>query len=163
MTQIGDAAETLLAMLVVEFNKPGQLGNFCSAAVMPGSAVPYDEGQEACGGSLWVRLTTANPSAAFPAADTTVNNCAVTLAYPFEVGVMRPAPLAEMIGDELVLPTEEENTAAALRQLEDMETMYRTLVMFGDEVEALLPGIYTPIGPEGGVVGGKWTFTIGLI
>jgi hypothetical protein len=44
-----------------------------------------------------------------------------------------------------------------------METMYRTLVMFGEKVEALLPGIYTPLGPEGGVVGGKWTFTIGLI
>jgi hypothetical protein len=110
-----------------------------------------------------VRLTTANPSASFPAADTTVTNCASTLAYPFEVGVMRPAPLAEVIGDELVLPTEEENTAAALQQLDDLETMYRALVMFGEEVEALLPGIYTPIGPEGGVVGGKWTFTIGLI
>jgi hypothetical protein len=154
--------EIFLNMAMTEFQKPGQNASFCSVALMPGNAVPYDYGQENCGGSLWVRLSSANPSASFPLADVTVNNCTSSLAYPLEIGVMRPAPLAEMVGDAFQLPTDAENSAATEQQLADMESMYAAIIAFADEVELLTPGIYTPIGPEGGVVGGRWTLTVGL-
>lgn len=163
MSAIGAALEILLNMVMTEFQKPGQTAGFCSVSLMPGSDVPYDYGQESCGGSLWVRLMTSNPSVSFPANDVTVSNCVSTLAYQVEVGVMRPAPLAEVIGQEVELPTETENGDAALQQLDDMESMYAAIIAFADEVELLTPGFYTPIGPEGGVVGGKWTLAIGLI
>lgn len=153
----------LLSNVMDELQKPGQNASLCAVTLMPGNEVPYDYGQESCGGMLWVRLVSANPSAEFPLADVTASNCASTLAYPCEVGIMRPAPLAEMVNDELILPNDTDNSEATEQQLLDMESMYRALIALGDNVENVLPGTYFPLGPEGGVVGGRWTFTIGLL
>lgn len=163
MTAITAAMELLISKVMAELQKPGQNADLCAIGPMPGSDVPYDYGQESCGGILWVRLASANPSASFPLADVTVDNCAVTLAYPLELGIMRPAPLAEMMGEELQLPTDAENAAAVEQQMKDLESMYIAIRALGDDVESVLPGIYTPRGPEGGVVGGTWTLTVGLI
>ena len=163
MSAIGDAMDVLLNRVMRELQKPGQNASLCAITPMPGSDVPYDYGQESCGGILWVRLVSANPSVSFPLSDVTVTNCASTLAYPLEVGIMRPAPLAEMVGDELRLPTDAENAAAVEQQMLDLESMYIAIVGLGEDVENVLPGFYTPRGPEGGVVGGAWTLTVGLI
>lgn len=163
MTDLVGAMEVLLQAVMTELQKPGGDTNFCAITLMPGSDVPYDYGQESCGGVLWVRLTSAAPSVSFPASDITVNNCFSTLAYPMEIGIMRPAPLAEVVGDSLVLPTDADNAAATARQIDDMHAIYRAIFVFKEsgEVEDLMPGSYTPRGPEGGVVGGIWTLSIG--
>lgn len=160
---IYDAMEIMVNLTMAELQKPGQNADMCLISVMPGAEVPYDYGQEACGGMLWVRLTSANPSASFPLADVTVDNCGVTLAYPLEVGIMRPMQGIEVFATEAQLPTAANNGDAALQQILDLESMYRAIINLGDEVENVMPGIYTPLGPEGGVVGGKWTFSVGLV
>lgn len=164
MTTLSGAMEILLQAVMTELQKPGGDTNFCVVSLMPGSDVPYDYGQESCGGILWIRLTSAAPSVAFPAADITVDNCFATLAYPLEIGIMRPAPLAEVVNDQFILPTAAENAAATDRQILDMQAIYRAMFEFkaNDEVEDLMPGSYTPRGPEGGVVGGVWTLAVGL-
>lgn len=164
MSDLSGAMEVLLQAVVAELQKPGGDTNFCVVSQMPGSDVPYDYGQESCGGILWVRLTSAAPSVSFPAADITSSNCFSTLAYPLEVGIMRPAPLAEVVGDSLVLPTAAENAAAVQRQIADMQAIYRAIYVFKEvqDIEDLMPGSYSPRGPEGGVVGGIWTLSVGI-
>lgn len=164
MPSITGAMEILLQAVMTELQKPGGDTNFCVISMMPGSDVPYDYGQEACGGILWVRLTSAAPSVSFPANDITAANCFSTLAYPLEIGIMRPAPLAEVLDSQLILPTASENALAVDRQMLDMQAMYRAIYAFKEaqDIEDLMPGSYQPRGPEGGVVGGIWTLSVGL-
>lgn len=162
MSAIRVVMDALLTHTMAELQKPGQNASLCAVAAMPGSEIPYDYGQESCGGLLWVRLAGANPTVSFPSADVTASSCAQTLAYSLEVGIMRPAPLAEVNGDEFILPTDQENGNATEQQMLDMESMLVAIANLREDVEDLLPGTYTPLGPEGGVVGGRWTLTVGL-
>ena len=162
MSAIGGAMDVLLNYVMAELNKLNT-GGLCAISRMAGAEVPLDYGQESCGGLLFVRLVSANPSVSFPGNDTTINSCSAMLAWPLEVGIFRPAPLAELVNDELILPTDTENSTAQEQQMLDLECMYRALIRLGnEEVEDLIIGSYTPQGPEGGVVGGRWGFTVGL-
>jgi hypothetical protein len=164
MSSLSGAMEVLLQDVMSELQKPGGNTNFCAITVMPGSDVPYDYGQESCGGILWVRLVSATPSVSFPNADVTADQCGSLLAFPLEIGIMRPAPVAEVVGDQFILPTTVEQTAAVDQQIEDMLRVYAAMTNFGHhaDVSNYVPGTYVPRGPEGGVVGGIWTLTIGL-
>lgn len=136
--------------------------DFCSITVQPGAQPIYDFGAESCGGMLWVRLNSANLSRSFPESDMTVNNCAYTMAYLAEVGVIRPAPMVENAGmNQLEMPNDAEQFNASRAQLQDMQAMLNGLKSIGARMDDFIIQIYNPIGPEGGVVGGYWTFVFG--
>lgn len=158
--KLSEMVDIVLAALIVELRKDNVLDDLCTVSLYPGDSVPIDYAE--CGGMAWVRLLTANPSAAFPAPDVTINNCASTLAFPLEMGILRRAPLADSILDASIdLPSEEENTKSTHEQLDDVERMYRAIQRAARDIDLVVAGSYTPAGPDGGVVGGTWTLTVG--
>jgi hypothetical protein len=51
--------------------------------------------------------------------------------------------------------------AAVNQQIEDMMAMRRALLCC-DAIESSVMGLYTPVGPDGGLVGGTWLVSIGM-
>lgn len=152
--------DIILAAVLVELRKDGTDGNLCSVTKFPGEGVALDYAE--CGGMLWVRLVSAAPSASFPAPVQSLDNCARSLAFPVEVGLMRPAPIpANFVTGEMDLPSDEDHSAATDRQLDDMQAMYRGLRAAQQEIEYMIVGNYSPQGPTGGTVGGVWSLTVG--
>lgn len=147
-----------LDALNAELTASGEADGLCAIALYPGDGVPLDYGVESCGGMAWVRLVSAVPSATFPAAEVRVNNCATTLAFEGELGLFRPAPIIEEDGE---LPSDEAHIAAANAQYDDIELMYRVFNRVKSQIEFLIVRQYTPVGPQGGVVGGVWGFAFG--
>lgn len=158
MSAIGILAESLEA-LTDELRADGTDADLCARTVFGGSAVPLDFGE--CGGMAWVRLASAVPSASFPTPTTSVDNCAYSLALTVEMGVARPAPMGEQGINGYQPPTEDEEFESAQSQMLDMDAMHRALVALRRAHDLMVLGSYAPLGPEGGVVGGVWTFTIG--
>jgi hypothetical protein len=150
----------LLESLSAQIRAAGKEDDYCSITIQPGNAVVYDFGPDSgCAGGAWVRLVSANPSVSFPSADVGINNCASTLAYTLEIGMAGPVPgLDERLG-RFVLPTDEEQFDAAMRQASEMDLMYEAIR--GAGIPQMVVGAYTPIGPDGGVLGGTWTLSAG--
>lgn len=159
---LGTATGVLLDYAKDELRVDGTLDTICFASVIPGSGVYADYGTEECGGMLWVRLATAFPSAQFPQPHTRNDNCAMPLAYPLEIGVLRPAPATESFGKDLDLPNEADSFEASQQAFKDMHALHRAILKFSRRVDETLLGSYTPIGPEGDVLGGNWALTIAL-
>lgn len=147
----------LLDSLTAEFRAAGLHEDLCSMTIQPGAIVPADYGD--CGGMAWVRLASSNPTVSFPTGDLTINNCAYSLAHVVEVGAFRAGPLPEQVGGGVVLPTDEEQFEAARMQFADMAAMRRAITKAPIDYKIL--GTYQPIGPQGGVLGGTWTVTVG--
>lgn len=156
---IGGIMDVLLANTLKELRADGTGENLCAASLVPGDQFSMDYGE--CGGILMVRLNTANPSAAFPSADVTIDNCAYTLAFPIEVGVFRPAPKITTRLGKALPPGDAENTAATHMMLQDLKAMHRAIRALKEEVELVVIGQYVPQGPIGDLVGGSWTLTVG--
>lgn len=121
----------------------------CRCEVMPGAAPVYDFIEE---GQAWVRLVSAFPSLIFPTQDQTPRNCATPRVGQFEVGIIRCAPMMSEGGDA---PSAEEEFEAVRLQLADMQAMRRAIQCCMGKMKHVL-GVYTPIGPEGGALGGTW-------
>lgn len=153
--------DVLLASLVVELRKDDTLKGLCSITVFGGDSIPMDYGLESCGGMVWARLTSANPTLAFPAADTTVDSCTASLAYGVELGVIRPAPFVDEAAGRITLPTEEDQREAAILQNNDMLAMHRAYKAARDDIDLMVIGQYQPYGPQGDVMGGFWSATVG--
>lgn len=150
----------LLEALTGQIRDAGKEDDYCSITVQPGNAVPVDFGPESdCRGTAWVRLVSASPTVSFPNADLSVNNCAYELAYVVEVGMFFPAPMMEDQMGNFALPSDMDQFEAAQRQGDEMALMYRAIQ--DADVPQKLVGSYIPQGPEGGVLGGLWTLTIG--
>lgn len=160
MSQLGEVMDALLTNLIQEVGDD----TMCSKSLMPGDSVLAEYvGLENCGGMLWVRYTTAGPSVSFPAQGLTVDNCAYTLAVPIEIGILRPAPQAtQPIGRSVALPTDEEHNRATHQQIDDMMTIRRAIQKSAQGIDESVLGSYQPIGPQEGVVGGYWMFTVSV-
>jgi hypothetical protein len=160
MRSINVMLAELLEALTAQIRAKGREDDYCSITVQPGNAVVFDFGPESgCKGSAWVRLVAANPTASFPAANVGINNCAYSLAFICEVGMIAPAPVLEDHLGNLSVPDDTELFDAAMRQAEEMQMMFDA-IRAADIPEKVL-GDYTPQGPDGGVLGGTWTVTIG--
>lgn len=150
----------LLERLTAEIRAAGKQDDYCSVTIQPGTAVVFDFGPESdCRGTAWVRLVSANPTASFPAPDTTVNNCISLLAYTVEMGALFPAPVMEETLGAFILPEDIELFEASMRQVREMTMMHKALKAAAIPEKVL--GDYAPIGPEGGVLGGTWTLVVG--
>lgn len=111
-------------------------------------------------GQAWIRLINAYPSNDIGVALTTPGNCAGTgFGYDLEVGILRGIRIEENGG---ALPAEEMLSAVQL-QVADMLTMQQALECCALDNKDFVIGQYLPIGPEGGLVGGTWTISIGII
>jgi hypothetical protein len=153
-------ADILLATLVVALRDKGG-EEVCSTAIYHGDSVTLDYAD--CGGMAWVRLVSTGPSRNFPSVISDLNACGASLAHTFELGVMRAAPLATALlaGSGVDLPDDAENTEAAALALDDMEALWAAIQMAAQDIELLVPGTYTPVGPTGGSLGGTWSVTVG--
>lgn len=152
----------VLDALLAELKADGTDADLCSKTIMPGDTTIADYGTESCGGMVWLRLVNANTTVSFPTNDVTVNNCTHLLAFNAEVGVLRPATLPESNEvNQFDLPTDEEQWDEADLQLKDLTAMHRALKAVGQEMDDFIIQAYTPIGPDGGVVGGTWSFVFG--
>lgn len=159
-------ASQMLLILLDAFNeeliRDGSREELCALTIYPGNAIVIDYGAgEGCGGMGWVRLVSSAPTVRFPNADLSVDNCTYSLAHVVEIGLMRPAPLPGEFAGEISLPDDEEHRAASVRQIDDMELMHRALKEARNDIPLTVIGGYTPLGPEGGAVGGTWSITVG--
>jgi hypothetical protein len=152
----------LLEQLVAQLRDAGQLDSMCAVTAYPGNAVPADYvGGDECGGMAWVRHVSSNPTVRFPAADVSVDNCLSTLAHIIEVGIIRPAPIPQSDGRDVDLPDPIEHLNSALDIAEDMVLMKNAIARAARSIDFVILGSYSPVGPEGGAVGGTWSLTVG--
>ena len=138
-------------------------GPGASVQVRPGERfAPYlSTAEDECKcGIGWVRLVSvAGPTGEGDAAAQFRNAdgdlCGpFTWTVTFEMGVQR----CPTLGDAHRNPTGAESLADTLRQLSDLRAMRAAMRCCFDSVP-IVPGEYTPIGPEGMCFGGSWTFT----
>lgn len=147
----------LLGAISSELTASG-LPGLCFVGALPGAAIAMDyiESPNGCGGMLWVRLNTMFPSSDFPFPDTTGQTG--IYAMEFEVGLLRNAPTLD---GRNRLPTVEHQLDATRIQLADMAAMRRAICAYlQTNNRTFAIGVYTPVGPEGGALGGGWTVTV---
>ncbi|UOK18344.1 hypothetical protein SEA_BRUHMOMENT_27 [Arthrobacter phage BruhMoment] len=159
--KIRDALDILLAELIVALREDGLTDEeMCAVAVFPGGGIPVDSD---CGVTIWVRLVEGAATTQFPNAGFADNRkvCWWNLLTTVEMGVLRPAPIPDDTLSQIEMPTSEEQTAAAHKQMDDMEAMNRAIMAAKRSIDELVPVNYTPVGPDGGVVGGTWAMTVG--
>lgn len=160
MRPIQDLMAALLESLTAEIRKAGKEDDYCAITIYPGTGVPVDFGPESgCRGTAWVRLVSANPSISFPSADNGLNNCAYSLAYTVELGMVGPAPVMEDRLGNFIVPDDVEQFEASMRMLGELEIMHAALR--NADIDQMVVGDWSPQGPEGGVMGGLWTAQIG--
>ena len=157
--KVVEALAVLVDALKEELGKAENMDDFCSMTIMPGNEIPLDLD---CGGSGWVRLVSVVPSEAFPSQSARPGNCGYMLAYSVEMAVFRPAPQMRKFANDVTVPSDEENFIAAEQQMADMTAMHAAMRSASQLFPDFLLGSYVPQGPEGGLVGGVWSMTIGL-
>lgn len=112
-----------------------------------------------CGLQAWVRLVESYPSTEFPIRDADPAHFNAPMADTIEVGVVRPT----ILGEARELPSQDDWLALMLDCLADREKMLRAIRCCldtpADPVSHTITG-YTPMGPQGGVIGGIWSITI---
>lgn len=156
MAIMGRALDALNEELLADGTREG----LCEMALLHGDAVLLDYGMESCGGMGWVRLVSANPTTNFPQ-PAQAGSCTSDLAFPMEMGIIRPAPMPETFQKKVTLPSADAQGAATSLALDDMAAMRRALMVMQQDMEQFQLGTYSPMGPEGGTQGGLWTFTVG--
>lgn len=151
----------LLESLRRSIRMHGLEDDLCAVMLAPGAQVAADYGTEACGGMAWVQLTSAAPTVTFPTPASSPDNCAYTLLFSFNVGILRPVAMPEVFGEEVQFPEDSEMTAAAEQQYRDLHLIHEAIKGVQSGVGNMVLGTYAPIGPEGAVVGGSWDVTVG--
>ena len=157
--------EKALACLIVRLEEAD--APVCRAFWHPGANAPWD----ACGetgdgaeGQAWIAVPRVYPSDNFPSETIDAHRCFPRgYAAELTVGVLRCAATIDSAGDA---PTSEQVTADALKVSRDRALALDAIVccLIGDDAD---PGIYrmgawTPLGPDGGCVGGQWTVTVAV-
>lgn len=140
----------------------------CRAVRHPGPRPPADvcEHTSAGDGQAWVGLVSIYPTSGYDRApwpaqtSTAVQQCSADLAVTLSIGTLR---CAATIDNANRPPTPARVRADADGQTADAALLYRAMCVTlsaADEIDLWLPGRWTPIGPQGGCVGGEWQVTI---
>lgn len=136
-------------------------GNTCFSGVTVGDSFISMSGigdcEDACG-EMWVRVATMYPSTSTGVAEVGQVNCHTSLGLDIEIGAIRCFEMHE--GGEA--PTAAELLAANMQSMDDAAAIYRAIVCCNHFPDVVV-GQWTPIGPEGGMVGGIWTLAVGLV
>jgi hypothetical protein len=154
------ASLTLLACLTIAVQ----------AAANPPRNIQFLPGQQAgedisiyndlcCEGTAFIRMTTTYPSfQGFPAPDTEAIPCQQqATALNYEVGIMRCAPG----GTAAFVPTAENWRSAYEQSMIDMKSLYQAACCYKGQydMDAMLMGPWSPVGPQGGCLMGALTIT----
>jgi hypothetical protein len=114
---------------------------------------------ECCDGQLWGRVVTITPHQTTQQGRGAVSMppCGVDyLIATVAIGLIR---CAASISDSGKSPSAGRLTADGYQQLDDMTAIERVILC---DPRTLNVQSWNPLGPEGGCVGGEWTFTIAL-
>jgi len=123
----------------------------CFCGILPGEQVPFDYSD---GGMAWVRTALIAP---MPVLDAGGRACGVEYDVTVSLGVLRCAP---MLSDSGEFPTVEEQFEAFRQQTVDMGIIHKVIACCKTGIGSNAAiGEYTPVGPEGGALGGAWTAT----
>lgn len=156
MSFVSDTAQALLSCFEDELTSspnPIPLKNICLRV----GEIPFDveDGTDlCCEGFAWVRVVRIYPSVRFPQQVDDPNNCNVSsYAIELEMGAIRCMPF-ERDCDIW--------TAAALQVDADAAAMRRALCCYRPTVvtDQVLAGEWTPVGSDGGCIGGTMTITV---
>lgn len=162
LTQRATEVATLLLDRLLEVIREQSWNDPCITTVMPGSAVPFDYCNQCEEGMAWVRIVEILPLTSSDQAGG--RPCVDGYDATVEVGMIRGAHLPQELPDGIVLPDAVDQYDDAMRQYEEMGVMLCALNSIPLEVASgpVTVSAYTPIGPEGGCVGGTWLATVGL-
>lgn len=133
----------------------------------PGTTAPWDacgESGDGAEGQVWVAVPRVYPSDNFPVETTAAHRCAPRgFAAELTVGVLR---CAAVVDDHGRAPSAEAVTDDALKVSRDRSIVLDAIVccLMGEDAD---PGTYrlggwTPLGPDGGCVGGTWSVTVAV-
>lgn len=150
-----DLATCLCAQIITD-----GLPETCYCGLIPGEApaVGYF-GDCENNGVAYVRLANAYPSKSIGQQDLSVSNCGSVMGLDIEVGILRMMTVGDEDGN---MPTAGEILEATQLQVADMLTMRRA-VECCLQPEDYVMGSYTPVGPDGGILGGSWEVNLQVI
>ena len=145
---------TLRECAVEQINTP-----VCRIFTNPGPDAPHDSCEKHANGSdgqMWVAHM--GSTAGWPSQTGEPVNCATAWREYYEIGITR---CAAKIGDNQQAPKAEAITADAIQQEDDRLALRRALICcLTVEGRDLIIEDWTAIPPQGGCVGGVWTFYI---
>lgn len=157
MAEVEAASARLVNILTTVTNYVTEAnGAPCSATLAPGAVVDWGGcGQCESGacGMVYVRVEAMFRSFTFPEPTLEIG-CGAPLALQLRVGVLRCLSVDSNGGLD-----DAESTEAALVALSDALAVRRALACMSGDV---VLGIYEPLGPQGGCVGGEWQVTVDL-
>lgn len=114
---------------------------------------------DCCSGQLWLRVVSQVPAALGGRA--TAPNCGVPAwTVTFGLGLLR---CAQTVRDDGSAPPPAALTAEALQVATDAATLCRVIECDWTKIsglERITPTVWTPLGPDGGCVGGEWQATV---
>lgn len=152
-TEVGAVVEALATCLCAQILADGT-PKTCFCGVIPGAAIPMDMVTGTCkdaDGMAFVRLVNTYPANQVGVQNLEPGNCAVGQGVDLEVGIIRCFPLTRSGGS----PKPDVLLARTKLQIADERTMRRAInCCEWLDAQDFVVGLYTPIGPEGGVLGG---------
>lgn len=153
---IWPAIASLTGCLCEEVIRSG-LPPVCICTPLPGETIATDYVSEDAG-MAWVRLQSAWPSTSFPNPSGSAT-CTAPIAYGLELGLAYCAPTLE---DDGAPPGFSAQFDATRVQLAAMAAIRRAIICCFPTARAadVVLGLYVPMGPEGGVVGGSWAISV---
>lgn len=152
---LADTVEALATCLCAQLLAAGT-PRLCFCGLVSGTEVPLDLATSAgkcrnANGFAFIRLASTYPSTQVGVADLTPGNCAKSQGLDLEVGVFRCYPVMRDGSN----PPPDKMLASTKLQYADEQTMRKAISCCGWlEPEDFVVGLYVPIGPEGGIVGG---------
>jgi len=159
MTGVQDRLEMLAECLCAQI-KSDALPDVCFCGLVNGEQAAFDYAGQDCGdqcGMAWVRLITIYPSVSLGEPSIEADNCGKLLGFDVEVGIVRCVSVPDEEGNP---PTPGMLLADTELQVADALTMRRAILCCVSSSKDVRLGIYTPIGPSGGLGGGMWTASL---
>lgn len=160
LNPVYDVVSAIASCLCQQIKDTVDLPGVCFCGIVPGdmasAAYSGDCEDENCG-MAWVRLVTMYPSKIVGQQDNTAGNCGSGLGIDLELGIMRCFDASEEV------PSPEVLLAAAQLQYEDALVMQRAIYCCSAVPnKSTILSAYTPLGPDGGLVGGSMVVSIGV-
>jgi hypothetical protein len=150
-----EALQQLLQCAIDQLETP-----VCRSFINPGDNAPHDSCEAAGGsdGQLWVANTSS--TAGWPTTNSDPITCATPFAETIELGITRCAQGKLQDTSPYVPPPALVTADAVQQQVDKLALKNAILCCLGVSGKDLLPPIWEPIEPQGGCVGGTWTFVL---
>jgi len=160
LNPVYDVVSAVAACLCQQINDTVDLPGVCFCGIVPGdqpsAAYTGDCEDDTCG-MAWVRLITMYPSRVVGQQDNTAGNCGSGLGIDLELGILRCFDISDTVPDPAKL------LATAQIQYADALVMQRAIYCCeAIPNKSTIVSAYSPLGPDGGLVGGTIVVSIGL-